>query len=166
MRCLLTKQGSQRKWVINTAEFSRKGDGCLMQINILFVYRGCHVSRLLFPPKQDSLTPAGLFLSLGTKGFKKSEEGQTTHTISYSDRFQFDKFILQFVSMKIKQPEAFKIYIQVQCFDKCFMKQSGCVIWSVCVPAILKKMKYLCILNALNRVKTEGISEQKCCTQT
>ena len=46
-----------------------------MQINILFVHRGCHVSRLLFPPKQDSLTPAGLFLSLGTKGFKKSEEG-------------------------------------------------------------------------------------------
>jgi len=45
-----------------------------MQINILFVHRGCHVSRLLFPPKQESLTPAGLFLSLVTKGFRNSKQ--------------------------------------------------------------------------------------------
>lgn len=33
-----------------------------MQINILYVHRGCHVSRLLFPPKQESVTPAVLLL--------------------------------------------------------------------------------------------------------
>ena len=45
-----------------------------MQINILFVHRGCHVSRLLFPPKHESLTPAGLFWFYWTKGFRSSKQ--------------------------------------------------------------------------------------------
>lgn len=73
-----------------------------MQINILFMHRGCHVSRLLFPPKQENLTPAGLFLSLvyKLKGFRKQREKRRRPpvTASYSDRFQFDKFIPQLVS--------------------------------------------------------------------
>lgn len=32
-----------------------------MQINILYSHRGCHVSRLSFPTKHETLTPAAQF---------------------------------------------------------------------------------------------------------
>jgi len=75
-----------------------------MQINILFVHRGCHVSRLLFPPKQESLTPAGLFWFYCTKGFRSSKQREkgrepARNSVSFSDVFRLHMFISQFVAL-------------------------------------------------------------------
>lgn len=61
---LINEAKHEMKMAYKYSCVSLKGDGRLMQINILFVHRGCHVSRLLFPPKHKSLTPAGLLLFL------------------------------------------------------------------------------------------------------